>query len=165
MNTDLDLLRRPPAGELALTIVREFKAPRELVFAAWTNPERAALWWAPRDFVLLDFRMDCREGGAWFRRMRGPSGRISTKYGTYREIKAPERLVFTYNTTDQDGKPDPETVVTLTFEALGKSRTRFTLHHAGFDTEQLRDEHHGGWSGAMDRLGQFVVPTGAERSE
>jgi uncharacterized protein YndB with AHSA1/START domain len=160
MNTDMDLLRKPPAGNLALTIVREFKAPRELVFAAWTNPERAAEWWAPKDFVLLDCKMDAREGGAWFRRMRGPSGRISTKYGTYLEIKAPGelpgRLVFTYNTTDQDGVADPETVVTLTFEALGAKLTRFTLHHAGFDTEKLRDEHFAGWSGAADRLAAFV---------
>ena len=156
MNTDMDLLRKPPAGNLALTIVREFKAPRELVFAAWTNPERAAVWWAPKDFVLLDFKMDPREGGAWIRRMRGPSGRISTKYGEYLEINAPERLVFTYNTTDQDGVADPETVVTLTFEARGAGLTRFTLHHAGFDGEKLRDEHFAGWSGAVDRLATFV---------
>ena len=152
----MNLLDRPPSGDLALTIVREFKAPRELVFAAWTNPARAEIWWAPKDFVLLEFKMDVREGGAWFRRMRGPSGRISTKYGEYREIRSPERLVFTYNTTNQEGVADPETVVTLTFESLGPKLTRFTLHHAGFDTEPLRDEHFGGWSGAVDRLSAFV---------
>ena len=156
MDIAMDLLQKPASGDLALTITREFNAPCELVFAAWTNPERAAIWWAPKDFVLLDFKMDCRPGGAWFRKMRGPRGFVSTKYGVYREIVAPERLVFTYNTTDHEGKPDPETVVTLTFEALGKKRTRFTLHHTGFDTPQLRDEHHGGWTGAVDRLDAFV---------
>lgn len=160
MNAVMDLLQKPASGDLALTIVREFKAPRDLVFAAWTNPERARQWWMPAAFVLLearmDVRMDVREGGAWFRRMRGPDGRISTKYGEYREIVSPARLVFTYNTTNQEGVPDPETVVTLTFEALGPRRTRFTLHHAGFDTEPLRQDHIGGWSGAMDRLAAFV---------
>jgi uncharacterized protein YndB with AHSA1/START domain len=156
MNAVMEMMQKPASGDHELTLVREFKAPRELVFAAWTNPERAQQWWMPAGFVLLESRMDVREGGAWFRRMRGPLGRVSTKYGEYREIVSPERLVFTYNTTNQEGVADPETLVTLTFEALGAARTRFTLHHTGFDTEPLRDEHFGGWSGAIDRLAAFV---------
>ena len=49
-----------------------------------------------------------------------------------------------------------ETVVTLTFEALGPKLTRFTLHHAGFDTEPLRDDHFGGWTGAVEGLLAFI---------
>ena len=56
--------------ELALT--RDLKAPVARVFAAWTDPRQAALWWAPQDCTPLSCEIDLRPGGAWTRRMRVP---------------------------------------------------------------------------------------------
>ena len=143
------------ATERELTITRDLAASREKVFAAWTDPERAAAWWAPRDFTLLRCEMDVRPGGIWLRSMKSASGRVYVKHGVYRSVVRPEKVSFTYNTEDDAGTVDSETVVTITLVDLGNDRTRLTLHHTGFDSVPLRDDHGTGWGGAMDRLAAF----------
>ena len=141
-----------PAAELVMK--REIAAPRAQVFAAWTDVAKAARWWAPRGFTTLACEMDVQPGGLWRRRMRAPDGRLITKHGVYREVVAPERLVFTYN-TEGGGIDDPETVVTVTFADRGE-RTLLTLHHTAFDTEVQARDHEGGWTGSLERLAAFV---------
>jgi uncharacterized protein YndB with AHSA1/START domain len=87
--------------------------------------------------------------------MRSPEGAEYVKRGIYREIVAPERLVFTYVNEDADGSLGPETVVTVTFEDCGE-RTRLTLHHAGFDGVPSRDAHEGGWTSALERFAGYL---------
>lgn len=145
-----------PTTELVMK--REVAAPREQVFAAWTDVAKAAYWWAPRGFTTLSCEMDVRPGGAWRRRMRTPDGALVTKYGVYREIAAPERLVFTYN-TEGSGIDDPETLVTVTLVDLG-GRTRLTLRHALFETDAQRRDHEGGWTGCLERFEAFVAGSG-----
>lgn len=150
----MNVMLKPADSELVLT--RELNAPRERVFAAWTDVGQASHWWMPRDFTLLSCEMDVRPGGTWYRRMRGPNGAVTTKHGVYREVAAPERLVFTYITEDATGVVDPETIVTVTLVDLGSGRTRLTLWHTGFKTESARDDHRRGWTGALDRLVAFA---------
>ena len=144
-----------PAG-LELVLTRELKAPRERVFTAWTDVKQASLWWVPRDFTPLSCEMDVRPGGIWRRRMRSPGGDVILKHGVYREIAAPERLVFTYITENSDGTIDPETLVSVNLADLGEGRTRLTLWHSAFETEMSRDDHRGGWTGALERLADFI---------
>lgn len=144
-----------PVAELVMK--REVAASRERVFAAWTDVAQAAFWWAPRGFTTLSCEMDVRPGGRWHRRMRAPDGKLITKYGVYREIAAPERLAFTYN-TEGEGIDDPETLVTVTFADLG-GRTRLTLRHAAFATDASRLDHEGGWTGCLERFAAFVSQT------
>jgi uncharacterized protein YndB with AHSA1/START domain len=144
-----------PGGE-QLELSRVYNASRERVFAAWTDPEKAARWWLPQDCTLVSFKMDVREGGAWHRRLRVPDGSVIAKWGEYREIVSPERLVFTYNSEYADGTVDPETLVTVTLEDLGSNRTRLTLRHERFWSEAARISHTGGWNGSLERLVQYV---------
>jgi uncharacterized protein YndB with AHSA1/START domain len=148
---------RSVADELVLT--RDIAAPRERVFAAWTDARQASRWWAPHDCTPLSCEMDVRPGGAWRRRMRAPSGAVVTKWGVYREVTPPERLVFTYR-TESAGVIDPETLVTVTFADLG-NRTRLTLRHTAFETDAARLDHQGGWTGVMERLTTFIATEGA----
>ena len=53
-----------------IVMCRAFKAPRELVFDAWTKPELFVHWFGPRGWTVPICEMDVRPGGAWFRRMR-----------------------------------------------------------------------------------------------
>ena len=145
------------ADELVLT--RDIAAPRERVFAAWADARAASRWWVPQDFTPLSCEMDVRPGGAWRRRMRGPDGTVVTKWGVYREVTAPERLVFTYR-TESAGVIDPETWVTLTFADFG-NRTRLTLRHTAFESDTARLNHQGGWTGALERLATFISTDGA----
>jgi uncharacterized protein YndB with AHSA1/START domain len=152
----MNVVLKPETRELVIN--REIAASQEAVFSAWTDPQRAAQWWAPRDFTLLSCKMDVRTGGHWHRRMRAANGEVFVKRGAYREVVPHERLVFTYTTDYESGAVDPETVVNLTFVALGPKRTRLTLWHTGFETDLSRDSHEGGWGGAVDRLTAFCAP-------
>ena len=140
-------------------LTRDIAAPRERVFAAWTDARQASRWWAPHDCTPLSCEMDVRPGGAWRRRMRARDGTVVTKWGVYREVTAPERLVFTYR-TESAGVSDAETLVTVTFADLG-NRTRLTLRHTAFETDAARLDHQGGWTGALERLATFVATEGA----
>lgn len=144
----------------ALVIRRVLEAPRELVFAAWTEQAQATQWWGPHGFTTAAAEMDVRIGGAWRRRMHSPEGTEHISSGVYREIVPPERLVFTF-CWEQGGAPGhgPETVVTLTFADLGDGRTEFVLRQEGFATVAGRDDHQRGWSGALDRLGDYLSRT------
>jgi uncharacterized protein YndB with AHSA1/START domain len=149
----MNIALKPPAQELV--IVRNIKAPRPRVYAAWTDVKLSSAWWMPKECSLVSCDMDVREGGEWRRRMRVPDGTVIDKWGTYREVAAPERLAFTYNTRYADGRLDPETLVTLTFDELEGGRTRLTLRHSGFWDEASRVSHTGGWNSALDRLLDF----------
>ena len=154
MNVAPNVTAKRPSFELVMK--REIAAPRERVFAAWIDPRQAARWWLPQNFTALSCEMDVRPGGAWRRRMRSPSGAVATKFGVYREIIAPERLVFTYITEYADSTIDPETLVTVTFADLGE-RTRLTLRHTAFQTEATRDDHEGGWASCLERFSTFIA--------
>ena len=150
----MNVMVKPAGSELVLT--RELKAPRERVFAAWIDVKQASLWWVPRDFAPLSCEMDVRPGGTWRRRMRSPNGDVILKHGVYREVAAPERLVFTYITENAAGVVDPETLVSVGLIDLGGGRTRLTLWHTTFETEISRDDHRGGWTGCLERLAGFT---------
>ena len=112
------------------TITRTFDAPRDLVFKAWTQPEQFARWWGNADGAgtpLDTVHMDVRPGGEWGAIVKAADGNTEYPFsGVYREIKEPERLVFTL--TDAV-KPDPnrEHLVTITFtERDGKTEMHFT---------------------------------------
>jgi len=144
------------AEERELVFTRIFDAPRSLVFRVWTAPEHLARWWGPKGFTTLSCAMDVRPGGNWFRRMRSPAGSLHTKRGIYREIAAPERLVFTYADEDEDGTLGPETLVTVTFEEHG-AKTRLSLRQSGFETVSARDGHYGGWTSCMERFAEYLA--------
>jgi uncharacterized protein YndB with AHSA1/START domain len=145
-----------PAGQ-ELVITRDLKAPREKVFAAWTDMRQSSIWWVPNGCTLVSCEMDVRVGGQWRRSMRVPDGSVIAKYGVYREVAPTERLAFTYNTDYANGTIDPETLVTVELEALPDGRTRLTLTHSGFWDEASRVSHTAGWGGALDCLLDFVL--------
>jgi uncharacterized protein YndB with AHSA1/START domain len=146
--------------ERELVITRIFDAPCRLVFKMWTEPEHLVRWWGPRGSTTISGRMDVRPGGTWLRLMRAPDGSIIRKHGVYREIVEPARLVLTYVTDDLAGNPGAETLVTVTFADLG-SKTRLTLHQAGFESVAAREAHQGGWTSCVERLAEHLSANAA----
>ena len=138
-----------------LVITRIFNAPPRLVYLAWSKPEHLVRWFGPSDFTLPTCEQDFRVGGAYCFCMRAPEGGEHWVKGEYLEISAYDRIAFTW--IRSDGLPEPwvDNVVTLTFEDLD-GRTKFTMHHAFFNTTSHRDEHNGGWSECNDRLATFL---------
>ena len=106
-----------------IVLSREFDAPRELVFQAYTDPEHLPHWFGPNGFSLTLHSMDVRPGGTSRYTMHGPDG---TDYGNrvvYQEVVHPERLVYLHG---EDVDDDPDAFhVTIRFDDLG-GRTRVT---------------------------------------
>lgn len=141
-----------------LVITRVFDAPRELVFRAWTDPARLAQWWGPRNFTAPSVDLDLTEGGRWRTCIRSEAD--GTEYwsrGVYREIVAPERLVFTFAWEEPEGSPGTETLVTVVLDDEG-DRTRMTFHHAAFSSAKERDSHEEGWAESFDDLAAVLAP-------
>jgi len=100
-------------SDLEILITREFDAPAELVFDAWTTPELVKRWWAGDRGVVTEAQIDLRIGGRWRWVMTANGGFEVAFSGEYREIDRPHRLV---RTEVFEMFPDAEAVGTLTFE-------------------------------------------------
>jgi|SRR3954452_2699741 uncharacterized protein YndB with AHSA1/START domain len=137
-----------------LAITRVFDAPRELVFAAWTDPDQLASWLGPHGYTGAAVTLATRPGGAWRACIRSPEGDEHWMHGVYREVSAPERLVFTF-AWDTEGDLRTETVVTIDFADLG-GKTEMTFVQTGFPTVADRDGHHEGWTSSFDDLTGFI---------
>jgi len=153
---DLSPAVRASTAERELVITRLFDAPRELVFRAWTEPDRAVRWWGPQGFTTAHYEIDFRPGGSYRVCMRSPEGIEHWQRGVCREVVEQERLVFTFAWEDAEGRPGHETVVTVDFAEVG-ARTRLTLHQAVFETVTARDLHQGGWASALDCLAEYLA--------
>jgi uncharacterized protein YndB with AHSA1/START domain len=145
-------------SELELVLVREFSAPRELVFACWTEPARMAFWHAPEGFELTIEHVDVRPGGHYRVRMVSADGVTYDLRGEYRVVMPPSRLVLTHQ-WEEPGSP--ETLLELDFEDLG-SRTRLRLRQSGFTRAASRDGHVEGWESTLVRLGRYLATAGAQ---
>ena len=145
------------SSDRELVLTRIFDAPRSLVFKAWTEPRHLARWWGPRGFSVVSCEMDPRTGGSYRFHMRGPDGTDHWPQGVFREIDEPERFVASWCWTDANGKPErPETVLTVTFEAVGE-KTKLTLHQAVFESVTARDTHGEGWNSTLDCLAEYLA--------
>jgi len=120
--------------EREIHIERVFDAPRDRVFATYTDPELIPEWWGPRDTTTVVDRMDVRTGGSWRFVMRDADGSETGFRGTYREVTPPERIVQTF---EWEGMPGYVSVETATFEDLG-DRTKVTTTSI-FHTAEERD--------------------------
>lgn len=137
-----------------LRLERTFAAPRERVFRAWTDPAELSRWFAPTDeHTTKVIALDVRVGGRYRVEMHSPSGNVHIVVGTFREVRPPEKLVFTWA---WEGKDMGETLVTLEFRDRAGS-TDLILTHELFPTQELRDEHSRGWNGCLTRLAKLVT--------
>jgi uncharacterized protein YndB with AHSA1/START domain len=139
-----------------LRLSRTFAASPERVFRAWTEPEALRRWLSPGTHETAGAEVDLRVGGTYRVAMRRLADGV-TKYvtGTYREIRAPERLAFTWRWEDEPS--DGETLVTVELRDLGGA-TEMVLTHERFASEASRDGHAGGWAGCLDKLATALHP-------
>jgi uncharacterized protein YndB with AHSA1/START domain len=143
-------------GDHALTITRIFDAPRELVFAAWTQPQHMLHWWGPRGYTTLSSKLELFPGGNWRVTSRHEDGGETTESGVIRECDAPARLVLTHAWENKDGTRGLDTVVTLSFTEQD-GRTTMVFHQAPFDSTDTRDGHGFGWSESFDMLAEYLA--------
>lgn len=163
--TTKDVAGSPASAELDLVITRVFDAPRDLVFSCWTEREHLEHWeGAPQGFTVTTVEMDLRPGGRYRLCMRSAEGVDHWLQGVYREVVAPDRLVFTHAWLDAAGKPGKDTLVTITFTSRG-NKTELTLCQTGFSSTESRDGHNQGWSSTLDRFAEYLAGETARLSD
>ncbi len=149
-------LTMPSDRELVITA--ELDAPRHLVFETSTKPEHVKRWWGPRRTTMTSCEIDLRPGGRWRYVLRdNETGREDGWSGVYREIAAPERVVYTEG---WEGLPGHEYLVTATFtEKDGKTTV---TSHLQYNSVEDREGHvnsgmEPGMRETYDRFGEYLA--------
>jgi len=142
---------RTSSGEITLQVRRTVAAARERVFRAWTDAEEFRKWWGPPGYSTPSADIDLRAGGRYRIAMKSPGGEVLHLTGVFREVRPPDKLVYTWNWEGTRGEHMGETLVTVEFLDRGRS-TEIVVTHEGFPNDERRDGHQQGWLGCLDRL-------------
>jgi uncharacterized protein YndB with AHSA1/START domain len=140
-----------------ILIMREFDAPKHLVYKAWTTPELIKRWWGGDRGEVTIAEVDLRVGGTWRYVMTANGGFEVAFHGEYREIVPTERIV---STEISEGMLEGEAVNTNTFtERAGRTTVTILAEHS---SQEVRDAvinsgMEAGMQEAMDHLEQVAV--------
>jgi uncharacterized protein YndB with AHSA1/START domain len=154
-------------------ITRVFDAPRDLVWKAFTEPQRMREWWGPKGATVIKSEMDLRPGGSFHYALRTSDGNTMWGKMAYREITPPSRMVFVNSFSDEAGGVTHhpmaptwplETLSVFTFEEEG-GKTRFTVTWTPLNpTEEERATFAAGhasmqqgWGGTLDKLAAYLA--------
>jgi uncharacterized protein YndB with AHSA1/START domain len=124
MSRKSDTVSTPP--DRLIEISREYDAPRELVWDAWTDPKQVVKWWGPDGFSTTIEEMDVRPGGVWKHTFRGPDGAKYPNKSVFTEVVKPEKIVYQHAGA-REGGPGVHFTSTWTFESLGPKKMRLTI--------------------------------------
>jgi uncharacterized protein YndB with AHSA1/START domain len=134
-------------SERELRIERVFDAPRDRVFAVYTDPELIPEWWGPGRYTTRVDYMEPRTGGRWRFVHEDDEGNEIGFQGAYREVTAPERIVQTF---EWEGMAGHVAVETATFEDLGDGRTKVTTVSVFHTTEERDGMLNSGMEGGLN---------------
>jgi uncharacterized protein YndB with AHSA1/START domain len=140
-----------------IEFVREFDAPRDLVFRAHTEPDLLAQWLGPAKYKMTVERLEVRDGGTWRYINSGPDGAEYGFHGVFHGTPTPERMVQTF---EFEGAPGHVSLDTLSLEEKG-GRT-FARGRSVFESVEDRDAmFQGGMADGMtegyERLDQLLA--------
>lgn len=164
------------AGTMSQPFVlsREFNAPRHVVWAAWTEPERFKQWFGPKGVTVSLAVLDLRPGGTLHYSMRMPDGNVIWGKAVYREIVPPEKIVWVNSFSDQDAgitrhpfskDPWPLQLLTEVTFAERNGRTTVTVRWLPLDSTAVeretfdrgRESMKTGWGGTFDQLEEYLT--------
>jgi uncharacterized protein YndB with AHSA1/START domain len=148
--------------DATLIVKRVLNATAERAFQAWTSPEHIQQWMRPEPGMVVPLAsMDLRVGGKFRIQMKMPDGEFFTAVGEFREVKPPERLVYTWDWEkdgggtefgEVEGKPS---LITVEFLKRGE-QTELVLTHSRFASVESRDNHANGWGKIAESFAGFV---------
>ncbi len=150
-----------PPTDLHVHITRFFRAPRERVFAAWTDPEQMKCWMGPANSTCLAAESDLRVGGHYRivvrstpppRNGEAPQERTSVMTGEYLEVRPPEFVRYSWSA---DWAPGEQSFVNVRLHEENGG-TRLELVHEGFATVESANGHNNGWNGVLDKFAAYV---------
>jgi len=156
-----------------LVITRDFDAPRDLVFKAFTESDGMAQWWGPKGWTMQVSRFEFRPGGIFLFRLEGSDGADMWARFVYREITPPERIVFVNSFSNEAGgltrapfagtwplqmlttltlaERGGKTTLTLRVGALEATAEEVATFEGGFDSMRQ------GFGGTLEQLADFLA--------
>jgi uncharacterized protein YndB with AHSA1/START domain len=139
---------------LSLEIKRLIKAPRDRVYAAWTDPLQLKQWFGPENVQTHELIADARVGGTFRWDLTNSEGEKMTMHGEYRELQPGKKIVFTWQWDDDEDWENHISIVTVELTDRDGG-TELRLIHEQLPSEQSRDGHTRGWSSALNKLEKF----------
>ena len=134
------------SAELSMT--RIIRAPKDVVFNAWTKPEYLKQWWGPGKVFCPEAHIELKIGGQYRIANQLENGDVIWISGTFSEIDPPDKLVYDWSVGSQGEVPSLVTVTFITHD----DGTELTITHTGIKDEALRDDHKKGWTGCLEKL-------------
>ena len=148
---------RPTANpRVTLAMARVFRAPREMVFSAFTRAELLRSWLCPAGYSIRRAHADARIGGRFAVEMVSPDGVSYRVGGRYLEMTPPELLVLSWTWEPAHAMAGIETLVRVDLAGHGAD-TLMVMTHSGLVDEAERSGHEQGWTGAFDKLAALVA--------
>ncbi|NNF99814.1 MAG: SRPBCC domain-containing protein [Desulfobacteraceae bacterium] len=152
---------------------REFNAPRQLVYDAWTKPEHLKNWMFPQKGFTCEYvSADIKPGGSSLHKMIAPNGYEMWLLTAYEEVTPPERLVFRQYNSNEAGEVQPnaqmpdwpkEMRATITLKEMdGKTKLQLIWQPINPTKEEAevfeasRSQHGAGWDGGFDQLTTYL---------
>ncbi|KKB06916.1 hypothetical protein VE25_20670 [Devosia geojensis] len=152
-----------------LEITREFEAPVEAVWNAWSDGDAVRAWWGPRGFTVPVAQMDFRIGGTSLVCMRPPQGPDLCNSWTYSQIVPHERIAFDLDFVDVEGEPvDPAAIGLppdipdvvphlVTFEATDTGGTRMSVLEKGYGSAKTVEMSRMGLEQVLDKMAAYLA--------
>lgn len=147
-------------GKQEIIAIREFDAPRELVFKAFTDAKLVAKWLSPKRLTMKIDKFEAKGGGSYRYRHVDANGNEYAFRGVTHEVVAPERIIQTF---EFEGLPEKGHVAleTLRLEALPGNRTRIinqTLFQSVADRDgMVASGMEGGMNEAYEQLDAMLA--------
>lgn len=151
-------------SETNITITREFDAPRDLVWTAWTEPEHIAQWFGPEGFSTRVDEYELKTGGRFKYVMVGPDGKEYPGVSVFKEVSPKDRIVATDDFGDGYKEKNPDVpsgmIVTETFEDLDtRTKVTISIDHASAEDKRKHEEMGvvAGWGSTLDKLEKHLA--------
>jgi uncharacterized protein YndB with AHSA1/START domain len=150
-------------------VTKEFNAPIEQVWQAWSDPEMIKQWWGPEGYTSPSAKTDFRIEGKYVFAMQSPNGKIMWSTGVYQEILKHQLIVCTDSFSDENGNPitpqeagmdeqweGADTLIfSVKFDRIDDNNTRIQLVHEGIP-ESEHDECVEGWTSSLNKMKRLV---------
>jgi uncharacterized protein YndB with AHSA1/START domain len=138
-------------GRRDLTLIREFDAPRELVFKAYTDPKLYVQWLGPENSSTRLEKFEPWSGGTWRYTTTDNEGKTYRFHGVNHEVTAPERIIDTFEWDDLPEKGHVS-LEKAEFETLPGNRTKVTSHTVYFSPQDRDAMMQGGMEQGIEKM-------------
>ena len=135
----------------SLELTHTFSAPRDEVFAAWTEGDQLMQWFGSEGSKTTNAKVDLRVGGGYRMEMTLADGQKIAVRGAFREVSVPEKLVYTWEVDAHDMGDIRNSLVTVVFEERGEW-TDLRLRHEALPDQPACERHEQGWKGCFESL-------------